>query len=52
MAKIFLGIRVEPETKARIERVADAQNRPISNLIETWILERLAMDQKQQGETK
>jgi hypothetical protein len=39
MAKIPLGARVEPETKAAMQKAARQERRPLSQLVEVILLE-------------
>lgn len=41
MARKQIGIRLEPELIERLKKEAERRNRSVTNLIETWIKEKL-----------
>lgn len=40
--KVALGIRITPTTRARVEKIARAENRTFSNAVETLLREAVA----------
>lgn len=42
MAKIFLTIRIEEDTREALKRLAEADNRPLSNYVETLMKQHVA----------
>jgi len=43
MARKQLGLRLEPELIERLKKEASRRNRSVTNLIETWVKEKLDM---------
>jgi len=40
--KVHITARVSPTVRDRLIEVAETENRPISNLVETWLKEHIA----------
>lgn len=39
MTKVPLNVRVDPDLRKQLQEIAKRQNRPLSNLVETVLLE-------------
>ena len=39
MAKVLLNVRIDPELRALLQRLAKEENRTLSNLVETELLD-------------